>query len=224
MSVRAPLPHVSYQAFVDPTGGSNDSMTLAIAHGEDGRAVLDCMVERRAPFSPDDVCREFAKTLKAYRTTIVRGDRYAGEWPRERFAAHGIDYQPSEMNRSDLYLSFLPLVNARRAALLDNQAMLTQLAQLERHTSRGGRDTVDHPRSAHDDIANAVAGALSAVADLDQAAMKISPLVLAEIRGHAHMADAIRSSGVHPASLHCNTYFGRNARPRLAAGASTNDY
>jgi hypothetical protein len=33
--------------------------------------------------------------------------------------------------------------------------------QLERRTSRSGRDTISHPPNGHDDIANSVAGALS---------------------------------------------------------------
>jgi hypothetical protein len=222
--VRSPLPGVHYMGFCDPSGGPNDSMTLAIAHGEGGRAVLDCVVERRAPFSPDDVAREFAATLKSYQTTTVTGDRYAGEWVRERFLANGIDYRPSELNRSELYLAFLPLVNARRAALLDNERLLVQFSGLERRASRGGRDVVDHPRGMHDDMANSVAGALSAVADLSQAPLKIHPAFMQQFRAHAHMADAIRSSGADPARRHINTYFGRGARPRLAAGASTNDY
>jgi hypothetical protein len=32
---------VRYSGFVDPSGGSNDSMTLVIAHVKDGQAVLD---------------------------------------------------------------------------------------------------------------------------------------------------------------------------------------
>jgi hypothetical protein len=35
-----------------------------------------------------------------------------------------------------------------------------QLVGLERRTARGGRDTIDHSRGAHDDVANAVAGAV----------------------------------------------------------------
>ena len=35
-----------------------------------------------------------------------------------------------------------------------------QFTSLERRISRGGRDSIDHPPGAHDDIANAVAGAL----------------------------------------------------------------
>ena len=134
-------------------------MTLAISHKEDGRAVLDCVLERKAPFSPDSVVGEFAGTLKAYGISTVTGDRYAGEWPAERFSVHGIRYAPAEANRSELYLAFLPLVNSGRVDLLDNARMVSQFVGLERRTSRGGRDTVDHAPGSHDDIANAVAGA-----------------------------------------------------------------
>jgi hypothetical protein len=36
-----------------------------------------------------------------------------------------------------------------------------QLLGLERRTARGGRDSIDHAPGAHDDIANAAAGALT---------------------------------------------------------------
>src|SRR5262245_9135984 len=43
-----------YVAFVDPAGGTGqDSMTLAIAHDADNRAVLDLVREVRPPFSPE---------------------------------------------------------------------------------------------------------------------------------------------------------------------------
>ena len=135
-------------------------MTLAISHREGNRSVLDCVLERKAPFNPDAVTSEFAQTLKSYRVSTVTGDRYAGEWPRERFQAHGITYQPAEMNRSELYLAFLPLLNSARVDLLDSPRMVAQFVGLERRTSRAGRDTVDHAPGAHDDVANAVAGAL----------------------------------------------------------------
>ncbi len=47
-----------------------------------------------------------------------------------------------------------------RAALLDDPALLRELRQLERRTSRQGRDTIDHPPRLHDDHANAAALAL----------------------------------------------------------------
>ena len=150
-----------YVAFVDPSGGSSDSFPLAIAHvGPFGKAVLDGFWERRPPFSPDDVVREFAETLKSYRIREVTGDRYAGEWPRERFREHGIDYLTSTRTKSEIFLEFLALTNSGRVRIPANRRLRTQLAALERRTSRSGRDTVDHPPGSHDDAANCVAGAL----------------------------------------------------------------
>ena len=155
-----PLPEFNYTAFVDPSGGSVDSMTLAIAHHENGKAVLDLVREKRPPFSPEAVVQEFAEVLRAYQVTTVTGDRYAGEWPREQFRKAGIEYLPSEKAKSELYLELLPAVNSGQVDLLDNPRLLSQLRSLERKTSRIGRDVVDHGPGAHDDLANAVAGAL----------------------------------------------------------------
>jgi hypothetical protein len=44
--------------------------------------------------------------------------------------------------------------------LLDHEWMVMQLTLLERRTSRAGKDSIDHAPGAHDDIANAVTGAL----------------------------------------------------------------
>ena len=149
---------VTYSAFVDPSGGSGDSMTLAIGHQEDNVAVLDAIRERRPPFSPEDVVREFAATLKTYRITEVQGDRYAGEWPRERFREHGITYEPAAKPKSDLYRDLLPAINSRMVDLLEDARLFAQIVGLERRTARGGKDSIDHAPGAHDDVANAVAG------------------------------------------------------------------
>ncbi len=158
---RPPVASVSYRAFVDPSGGSSDSMTLAVAHRDaDGRAVLDALRERRPPFSPESVVREFAALLRAYNVSRVSGDRYAGEWPRERFRERGVEYEPSARAKSDVYLAFLPLLNSGAVDLLDEPRLAAQLCGLERRTARGGRDSIDHPPGAHDDLINAAAGAL----------------------------------------------------------------
>jgi hypothetical protein len=44
--------------------------------------------------------------------------------------------------------------------LLDIRRLITQLHGLERRTARGGKDSIDHGPGQHDDVANAVAGAL----------------------------------------------------------------
>ena len=139
-------------------------MCLGIAHRDErGNGVLDCLRERVPPFSPESVVQEFAETLKSYRIAKVRGDRYAGQWPTERFQQHGIVYEPAERTKSQYYVELLPLINSRRVELLDNPRLVNQLASLERKTGRGtGRDIVDHPTGAayHDDLANVAAGVL----------------------------------------------------------------
>ena len=162
--VRPPIEGVTYFGFVDPSGGSSDSMTMAVAHNEKERVVLDCIGDRKAPFSPEAVVTEFAALLKSYRITTVEGDRYAGEWPRERFGTHGITYRVADKVRSELYLAFLPMLNSGRLDLLDNQRMVAQFVGLERRTSRAGKDTVDYSPGSHDDVANSVAGALAMLA------------------------------------------------------------
>ena len=159
---RAPMQAVRYYAFVDPSGGSADSMTLAVGHREDDIVVVDALRERRPPFSPEDVVSEFAELLKSYRVSKITGDRYAGEWPRERFREHGIVYEPAQKPKSDLYRDLLPAINSRKLDLLDDARLLTQLVSLERRTARGGRDSIDHAPGAHDDLANAVAGLAAA--------------------------------------------------------------
>jgi hypothetical protein len=151
---------VSYVAFADPSGGSQDAFTLAIAHREGERGVLDLVRERHPPFSPDAVVTEFAAVLRSYGCSKVTGDRYGGEWPRERFRVHGISYEPSERTKSDVYGALLPMVNAARVELLDLPVLRAQLLGLERRTSRIGKDSVDHAPGGHDDSANAAAGAL----------------------------------------------------------------
>ena len=90
----------------------------------------------------------------------MNGDRYGGEWPVAEFRPHGIGYQVAEKPKSDLYRELLPLINSRRVELLDHPRLVAQLCSLERRVGRGGRDAIDHPPGAHDDVANAVAGAL----------------------------------------------------------------
>jgi terminase large subunit-like protein len=157
---RAPLPRVTYTAFVDPSGGSADSFTLAIAHKEGDTVTLDCIREIKPPFSPEKATKELSEVLDSFGCSDVHGDRYAGEWPRERFAAQGIKYEISERPKSEIYLDVLPLINSRRCELLDDARMLGQFSALERKTARGGRDSIDHRPGAHDDVCNAVAGAL----------------------------------------------------------------
>jgi hypothetical protein len=155
---RAPMSDQVYQAFIDPSGGSADSMTLAIGHKEGEVTFVDAIRERKPPFSPEDVVADFSALLKSYHVARITGDRYAGEWPREQFRKAGISYEPAQKAKSDLYRDLLPQLNSRRLDLLDDPRLISQLCGLERRTARGGRDSIDHAPGAHDDVANAVAG------------------------------------------------------------------
>jgi hypothetical protein len=158
-----PMAGVHYVAFVDPSGGSSDSMTLSVAHKEGERAVLDAVREVKPPFSPESVVADFCKLLKTYRVHTVVGDRYAGLWPRERFLVHGVTYSAAAKPKSDLYRDLLPIINGARCELLDHPKLIAQLCALERRTWRGGRDSIDHPPNQHDDVVNCCAGALTSL-------------------------------------------------------------
>lgn len=160
MVVRAPQPGVEYTAFADASGGRGDSFTLAVAHAEEGVAVLDTLYERRAPFNPGDVLAEIAELLRSYGVARVVGDRYAAQWVTAGFAGVGIHYETSERDRSKCYLDTLPLFAAGQVRLLDSPRLVHQLVSLERRQSRFGRDSVNHPDGGADDVANAAAGAL----------------------------------------------------------------
>ena len=154
-----PATSVSYTAFVDPSGGSSDSFTMAISHRDpDGVLVLDCLRETLAPFQPEHVVADFCETLAAYGVSTVVGDRYGGAWPSEQFAKRGVAYVPSERVKSDIYRDMLPILNSRQCQLLDIRRLTMQFHGLERRTARGARDTIDHSPGQHDDAANAASG------------------------------------------------------------------
>ena len=132
-------------------------MTLGIGHREKDSVIVDVCREIPAPFDPESAAEEFASVLKSYGLRMVTGDRYGGEWPRQAFRKRGIEYAPSEQPKNALYTDLLPKLNSRTIQLLDNPRLVNQLAGLERRTSRGGKDSIDHPPAGHDDVANIVA-------------------------------------------------------------------
>ena len=74
--------------------------------------------ERKPPFSPEAVVEEYAKLIRDYRCTTVYGNRYGGEWPREHFRKHGVNYEPAKDLKSELCSDLLPLLNSRAVDLM----------------------------------------------------------------------------------------------------------
>lgn len=156
-------PRFNYHAFVDPTGGTKDSFTLGIAHWDKARArvVQDYLREWTSPLSPKKVVRELSADVKRYGLGHVTGDAYAGEWPRDEFADHGIGYLVSEKTRSEIYKDFLPALNSPDTVeLLDNAVQTRQFQTLERRVTPSGREIIDHPPNGSDDVVNSGAGAM----------------------------------------------------------------
>ncbi len=156
-----PREGIHYFGFADPSGGRGDAFTIGISHFEkDGRNVLDLVRAMQAPFDPASAVKDFAKVFKQYRIHSITGDAYSGSWCSDSFKEQGIIYKTSQLNKSAIYLESLPLFTRGEVELPDLRPLLVELAQLERRTARGGRDSVDHPPRCHDDLANVACGAL----------------------------------------------------------------
>lgn len=192
---RTRQPGIHYVGFVDPAGGSGtDSMTLCIAHRDrTGNAVVDLMREKKPPFKPSIVTGEFAAVLKSYGITTVTGDNYGGEWPKEQFAQNGVTYERCDQPKSALYGAMVPAINSGQIRLLDNARCVDQIVGLERRSGSSGRDIIDHAPGGHDDVANAVAGAVAPLLT-KRGPMKISAEAIAASAGRAPRAVSLSPS------------------------------
>ncbi len=163
-----PRGNIKYNAFVDPSGGRHDAMTLAIAHREDQRTVVDVLRGVLPPFDPQLVVADFAAVLKEYRVKEITGDNYAASWVEAEFKTVGIKYQRSELPKGKLYIDGLPAFTRRTVSLPDHPRLLRELRLLERRVHVGGKDSVDHGRTGSDDFANAVFGVIAIARTLKQ--------------------------------------------------------
>jgi len=197
VSIRPPRPGITYTSFCDPSGGSQDAFTAAVAHVEGNVCFLDCLVEVRSPFNPDEATAQIAATLKSYGITCTISDKYAAAWPVAAFARNGVRLEHSERDRSAIYADALPLFTTGRARLLDNRKLVVQFAGLERKTTSAGRDRIDHGPNGHDDLCNAAAGAMVLAADNRSAwVQNITPQVLADVDRYRYTPPPFRDTSM----------------------------
>jgi Terminase large subunit, T4likevirus-type, N-terminal len=155
-----------YRCFVDASAGRHDAFTVCIGHterrGDDGDTlfVADVIRARAAPFNPNEVAFEYADLAKRFGCAEVVGDNYAGNWVSQAFADADMGYRKCELNKSQLYLEGLPFCNQGRIVIPAHDLLVKELRWLERRVSRSGKDSVDHPPSCTDDVANALFGAI----------------------------------------------------------------
>ena len=104
----------------------------------------------------------------------------------DAFQKHGVRYVASERSRSELYLDALPELMSGSVSLLDDPRLVGQISQLERRTTRMGRDSIDHMSGASDDLANAALGALTDV----PSARRSEPVSTKHLQTRANIAYA----------------------------------
>lgn len=158
---RVPITGIHYHTFCDPSGGRHDRFTLAIAHEENGKAIIDAIRAWMPPFNPSGVVSEVADLLKTFGIYECSGDRYSAEFVAEQFRLNGITCTASDLDRSRLYLELLGPINSQQVELLDHAELLRELRGLERRRGTSGRDRIDHRNGSRDDIANSVAGVVN---------------------------------------------------------------
>ncbi|MCG7853669.1 MAG: hypothetical protein MIO92_14215 [Methanosarcinaceae archaeon] len=154
-----PQPGIVYKAFTDPSGGRNDSMTMAIGHNDSGVVVIDRIEARKPPFSPEQVVEEFCAVLKDYGCHEIVGDRFGGEWVESQFRKRGIVYRPSTLSKSEIYVEAIPLFTMGRILLPKSVELEEEVVGLERKILPTGRQEITHAVGFHDDIVNSTLGA-----------------------------------------------------------------
>jgi hypothetical protein len=201
---------VTYRSFDDPMGGRGDSWAKAIAHRERDKVVIDLVRAWPLATGVHDIAKESAEIGKRYGCKSTVGDNYAGEWPKEALAEHGVAYERCELTKSDLYLAAIPLMSSKRVELLDNDRMVKEFRRLERKRGRGGKDAIQDG-GRHDDLANAIAGAINVIMSKPMMSQKALPIGI----GRGFGAEIARAFGrtLGP--------FNGNSSRRLSSGIPT---
>ncbi|WP_298111469.1 hypothetical protein [Bradyrhizobium sp.] len=162
---RPPQPSTRYFAFTDAAGGTGkDGFAICLGHRDKhGAVILDVLRERAPRFVPADVVKEYADILRRYGIRSIKGDRYSSGWNANEWERNGIHYEPSDLTKSELFLSALPMLLSGQARLLDSEKLRLQFVGLERRVHSNGRESVgdDGRTGSHDDLANVCAGVLA---------------------------------------------------------------
>jgi hypothetical protein len=188
------LPGVQYIASCDTSSGSgSDAFACAIGHkarDEDrDLCVIDFILVQRPPFNPVDLIAALAEHLKGWGIHEVMGDQY-GKPFISIFAKNGISYVTTPIDTSAVYLHALPVWTSNSVLMLDHQVAIDQTANLRRKLGSGGRETVDHPRGLHDDIAVVIAGLIYRLTPVEQVAWDYSGIgVVTSVRDYVGESD-----------------------------------
>ncbi|MBX3027782.1 hypothetical protein KF840_23045 [bacterium] len=152
-----PRDGVTYVCGADVSGGQRDATAAAVAYRDGDRVVVAAVRAWPAPHNPETVMAELVDFARRYGCHRITADRYGAQFPQRAAERAGAALIPSELDRSALYLEFLPRVLSGTITVPQEPVLLRELRGLERKRGFGGKDRVDHRPGAHDDRANAVA-------------------------------------------------------------------
>ena len=145
---------VGFRPLSATNGAGNDEHVLSI--GPSSIEIAWQVLKASSPVRLSDYVLEDAEGLKA--SVNVERKVKVGD------VTVGVTYEVAAKSKSDLYVSFLPLLTSQMVELVDQPRLIQQIVGLERRTARGGRDTIDDAPGAHDDLANAIAGVVAMLA------------------------------------------------------------
>ena len=157
-------PGKHHYLFVDTAGGGGqDSLAACVTRTIPIGAQVCRLFERKPPFDAEAVCDEIAALAAEYNVTMVRGDNFSGATWASMFKQRGLTQVVEKATATVLFRNFAPCVTGKKVELLDPNTGMTQeraLNQLVRLEKREGGEKITHPQGEHDDVANALAGAV----------------------------------------------------------------
>lgn len=124
----------------------------------DGRTVMDLV--SRPEFSPSSAAAEFAGIVKSYGFHEITKEAWGVGWVDAAFREHGITCKASDKTGRICIWNYFKAINSEWVELLDNERLRNHLCSLERRVARSGKDPVNHPEGAHDDVIKAAAWCL----------------------------------------------------------------
>jgi hypothetical protein len=156
----APSASNNWKAFADFSSQRSDASALALGFSDGERGVVGLIRTWPAKTStPEAVVAEMSDILRAYSVGKLVGDRYAIGFVESSLRRHQIAFEPSQLDKSRLYLELLGPVQAGMVSWPRNQQVMKELRLLDRRRGFAGRDRVDaRGGNAHEDAANALAG------------------------------------------------------------------
>lgn len=120
---------VHYFAYADSAGGTGrDSFTFAICHADLKTGLIVDLIRERVPrFVAADVIRDYVALMNAYGIDTIMSDNYGGGHYADEWRRQGKKWREAP-KKSDVYIAFLALLQAKRTVVLDNSRYRTQAA------------------------------------------------------------------------------------------------